>query len=163
MSLPESRNTTYAPDSPVKATDLNDLQDCIVEGKHGLRTRIFNGATANVDGVWTVGNSKITSTGAAGAKLQLDGFCKGDTIRDIRVRAYGNGTVDGSCTMYPAIDGSAGASYSATLTNVPAVATVYTIAAIDETIDTGSSFYLDITAAAAGLQILEVEVDFDHL
>lgn len=33
--LPLSRNTTYTTSSPVKAVDLNDVQDCVIGGKHG--------------------------------------------------------------------------------------------------------------------------------
>ena len=34
--LPTSPNTVYVPGvTPVKANDLNDVQDCIVGGKHG--------------------------------------------------------------------------------------------------------------------------------
>lgn len=35
MTLPASRNRTYAPNSPVRSADLNDIQDNIVGGKHG--------------------------------------------------------------------------------------------------------------------------------
>lgn len=35
MALPTSRNRTYAADDEIRATDLNDLQDCIVSGLHG--------------------------------------------------------------------------------------------------------------------------------
>lgn len=35
MSLPLSRNTDYTPASPIKSVDLNDIQDCIIGGKHG--------------------------------------------------------------------------------------------------------------------------------
>jgi hypothetical protein len=48
MALPSSRNRTYAADSPVRSADLNDLQDCIVDGKHGDRTLIFGAAAFNV-------------------------------------------------------------------------------------------------------------------
>jgi hypothetical protein len=36
--LPLTRNTTYTPASAVKSADLNDLQDAIIGGKHGLLT-----------------------------------------------------------------------------------------------------------------------------
>jgi len=35
MSLPTSRNRTYAATSPIRSADLNDMQDCIVAYKHG--------------------------------------------------------------------------------------------------------------------------------
>jgi hypothetical protein len=50
MALPTSRNTTYvAGVSEVKAADLNDLQDKIIDlysGKHGDRTLVLPGALA---------------------------------------------------------------------------------------------------------------------
>lgn len=50
MTLPISRNTTYTPASPVKSADLNDLQDCIVGNKHGVRTLTVLGDAFNPDG-----------------------------------------------------------------------------------------------------------------
>lgn len=38
MSLPESRNQTCTPTSPVSSQLSNDLQDCIIGGWHGPRT-----------------------------------------------------------------------------------------------------------------------------
>lgn len=38
MTLPVSRNNTYSDASPVRSADLNDLQDCIIAGKHGAIT-----------------------------------------------------------------------------------------------------------------------------
>ena len=35
MPLPLSRNRTYTSISPTNAADLNDLQDCVIGGKHG--------------------------------------------------------------------------------------------------------------------------------
>ena len=35
MALPDSRNTTYTAGLPVKAADLNDLQDAVIGRKHG--------------------------------------------------------------------------------------------------------------------------------
>ncbi len=40
MALPLTRNTTYADGSPALAPDLNDIQDCIITGKHGDRVLI---------------------------------------------------------------------------------------------------------------------------
>lgn len=35
MALPLSRNTNYALGVPVRSVDLNDMQDCIIGGRHG--------------------------------------------------------------------------------------------------------------------------------
>jgi hypothetical protein len=48
MSLPTSRNRTYAADSPVRSADLNDLQDCIISSKHTDRTLVFGASAFNV-------------------------------------------------------------------------------------------------------------------
>lgn len=44
MALPLSRNTTYSPNAPVKSNDLNDVQDCVIAGKHGARTLTYGAA-----------------------------------------------------------------------------------------------------------------------
>lgn len=41
MTLPLTRNTTYAALSQVKSADLNAIQDCIVSGKHGTKTEVI--------------------------------------------------------------------------------------------------------------------------
>lgn len=46
MTLPTSRNTTYGSTSPVLSADLNDLQDCIIGGKHGSIIRKITAAAA---------------------------------------------------------------------------------------------------------------------
>ena len=67
MSLPASRNSDYSPAAPVKSQDLNDIQDCIVGGKHGDVTLCADAADAvavtgspSYDGTsWTFGPVSI--------------------------------------------------------------------------------------------------------
>jgi hypothetical protein len=44
MTLPASRNTTYAAGSQVKSADLNDIQDCIISSKQVARTMLIGAA-----------------------------------------------------------------------------------------------------------------------
>lgn len=44
MSLPLSRNTNYAPTSPILSNDLNAIQDCIIGGKVGNQILSISGA-----------------------------------------------------------------------------------------------------------------------
>jgi hypothetical protein len=46
VSLPSSRNTTYTPASPAKSNDLNDIQDCIIAGKHDDQVHWYAGSKA---------------------------------------------------------------------------------------------------------------------
>lgn len=39
--LPNSRNTNYGANSPVKSADLNDIQDCIVSHKHAEEEHVI--------------------------------------------------------------------------------------------------------------------------
>jgi len=41
MTLPASRNTTYAAGAQVKSADLNDIQDCIISSKQAARTMLI--------------------------------------------------------------------------------------------------------------------------
>lgn len=68
MALPTSRNTTYAPSSPILSADLNALQDMITGNKHPLRevplaaaawTMEAGGTTSLGDGRWTIGALSI--------------------------------------------------------------------------------------------------------
>lgn len=58
MALPVSRNTSYAPGSQVKSTDLNDLQDVVVGAAHGEIPLAFSPVDfKQVSGSeWTVSN-----------------------------------------------------------------------------------------------------------
>jgi hypothetical protein len=107
MSLPTSRNTTYAAGSQVKSADLNDLQDCIVDSIHSDRVLMLGAAAGqSAPGEW-VYYSGITTTTArwkptaqgdvalfplplrAGDRIRsIAGYIKDTTSKVIGVRLY---------------------------------------------------------------------------
>lgn len=53
MALPTSRNKTYSGADPVRAADMNDIQDRIVAGAHGSKTLIVDASMMQESGgVW---------------------------------------------------------------------------------------------------------------
>jgi hypothetical protein len=106
MALPYSRNNTYAGLSQIRATDLNALQDWIVNlfgGKHSRAAR-----ASPLHG--------RTHTRVAGASTQVDGLIKftagmqeegvpiedlqiGETLKTVRVRVMDDGTDRVLCSV----------------------------------------------------------------
>lgn len=77
MALPLSRNTTYSPNAPVKSNDLNDVQDCVIAGKHGTRTitygaAAFQPALAGAYNQLADGRAVISSGGPTPVGAELD-------------------------------------------------------------------------------------------
>jgi hypothetical protein len=68
MPLPDSRNETATPASPVKSATINDLQDCIIGRRHGELTYPIPayGGFALHSGSYTV-NRDISFPGGAGS------------------------------------------------------------------------------------------------
>ncbi len=60
MTLPASRNTTYAAGSQVKSADLNDIQDCIISSKQVARTMLISAPEGNTS--QGVGTPVVLST-----------------------------------------------------------------------------------------------------
>lgn len=96
VSLPSSRNTTYAVGSQVKSADLNDLQDCIVGSKHPSRWYWFNPMLS----VWTAGtNDAVRTSGyldqvatTSQQLVPLNGLFVGQRIISTGLRYKGNNT-----------------------------------------------------------------------
>jgi hypothetical protein len=88
MALPFSRNTNYAPGSQVESADLNDIQDCIIDGSHGSRELpITLNSRIVVSGTWGVGTTgQLTeSTNLQVARVPVV-LPIGSVITGIRVR-----------------------------------------------------------------------------
>lgn len=98
MTLPTSRNTTYASSSPLLANDINVLQDCIVGTKKPSTVRsLFPIMTAPAGG-WTLGGNIISSQASGSQFFPL--FTEvGDRVTEIDVEAIGNGVADVTYTV----------------------------------------------------------------
>lgn len=107
MTLPESRNTTYAQGVQIKSADLNDIQDQIIGGKHGDKVLMLPGCAfvpasggnppVALDGI-LIGNAGGTGQGNAPLPLHV-----GDRIKSIVVYVYEDAAAAFTATYY-AID-----------------------------------------------------------
>jgi hypothetical protein len=165
MSLPESRNETYAPNSQVKSVTLNDIQDVLINlwaGHHGEVTKTIN-AKGLVHGAgWTSGDTNIVSTGATSAhwapelaigarpktaSVQLQGDASADCVFDVlQVHANGTSTNRGATTI----------------TNPPAGVTAYPLNFTDFTLATGESVVVRLAPNAANITVVQVQLTFDN-
>lgn len=101
--LPNSRNTTYGPASPVESADLDDIQDCIVGSKRKSTPRTF--FPTLLDGPnWTkvfgAGTSYYVAAGGvltAWFSVPVD---EGDRVTDLLINAYGDGAVDATIAAW---------------------------------------------------------------
>lgn len=160
MSLPTSRNTSYAASSPVKAVDLNDLQDCIVGGKFGIKYLTIPA----IAGAWTSGwaivaGNRVESSGAAVLFLPVPAFV-GDRLGDLVIYHYGDGVADidgiDLYTVAPLPSGtgtSRNSSGTGTVTNAPASLVAKVVGINDYTLLTNENAYIRISVNAANIQI----------
>lgn len=101
MTLPASRNQTYVDSTPVHPGDMNDIQDCIIAGKHGPRPQVIHPVIIS-PGSWAadVGNLvTMLSSGATPGTFALPAQ-EGDRILGCRLMAYGDGAADVTYTLY---------------------------------------------------------------
>lgn len=162
MSLPESRNTSYAASSPIKSADLNDLQDCIIDGKHGLKYMTIPAIAGHYASGWSIiGNgNRLESTGAAVLFLPVAPTFVGDRLSDLVIFHYGNAAADidgiDLYTVAPLPSGTAtsrNTSGTGTVTNPPASLVAKVVAIDDYVLDNYENAYIRISVNAAGIQI----------
>lgn len=93
MSLPQSRNRTYDPTSPVRSADLNDLQDCIIGGKMpGQWESVFPAGVTESNILPSYGGGYAYPDSGAGTMYRVPvQLREGVRVTDIGVRAYGAG------------------------------------------------------------------------
>lgn len=103
MTWPNSRLTTYTANAPVKAADLNQIQDAIIDGgKHGDRVAVFNVAQA-------YGHSSPIETQL---EITSDTFewhlpmHSGDRVKEIRIRCNDTVGSEISCRARTNTDGT---------------------------------------------------------
>lgn len=163
--LPTSRNNSYAPGSPVKSTDINDLQDCVIDGKHGTVNICVPGIFGVLDGNWSTATNRIVSTGA-GTVLFPFQLREGDRIKNALVYRYGDGAADITDIDVSVIaaDGTATVITAAavSVTNPPASVAPTVVALNDTTLAFGESVYMRIVVNAANIRIYNVVLEIDR-
>lgn len=176
--LPLTRNTTYTPATAVKSADLNDLQDAVIGGKHGLLTipvAIFALVNIGVGATPVTVTHSIVSGIAADlvatatpidAALAINGLPVGTRIVNVRVYLK---DVAGQPVLGVSMRGGnrAGSSAADTVTNNSAASgALQTVTLANVNHDIGTSdlgaaylFLSTLTNATGTYSIYSVEVD----
>lgn len=165
MALPVSINTTYTAASPVKSADLNDIQACIVAGKHGDKVKNINGlSVVQISGTAISKSfSFFTTAGACVLNFQPD-LHQGDRIKQVSLRLSGNSVAD-----IPAFDvykvsavGVETLLGTIAITNPPAGVAEYVNNFADYQLAAGETVRVTLNPNAANLDIWGCFVTYDR-
>lgn len=168
MTLPTSRNTTYDSSTKVKPADLNLIQDCIVDGKVGdmeLLLSGFMGAVGSDAPNWDPAAGAYVVSLAAGELHVGIPLRKGDRIKSVEVKYFGDGAADitgASLYVNSTTMGQSEIASQATITNPAAAWTSFTLDPADTVLGTEESLVLRITVNAAAIRIGNITVRYDH-
>ena len=162
MTLPTSRNTTYAVGTEIKSADLNDLQDHIIGGKHGsiIRTAgvnpdVVSGSAAFVEDGYSTGSY----IGLFTLPMQI-----GEKLTALTVYLKdGNPGVAYQLKLIDMTDGSSATksdlmTSDASGTDQVIVATGIVVAAAVVT----SRYFLGVNTSTAGARIYGIEYSVEH-
>lgn len=137
------------------------------EFKHGERTLAISpfaaARTANFTVLSDAGGYIGTTTGAADALIALP-LHKGDRIKVVKFRCTGDGTVDGTGTVFIGrANGTSDSIGTGTATNPTAGAgTLVSIDVTDTTLADGESAFIMVSANAANFHLHTIEVVYDR-
>jgi hypothetical protein len=169
MTLPLSRNTTYTAGAQVKSTDLNDLQDAVINGRHGLitiRIPASLGCAQNNTIAWS-----LDAGGVAGAPFPQWSvpltIAAGDRIVAIRARLQDSATGPTKLTLITtkSVDTTeTGFGGAGTLSAGTGAWQTLSRSALNETVAAGTSYYatLLLSTGTAACHLQWIEVDIDH-
>lgn len=144
MTLPTSRNTTYTSANPVKSTDLNAIQDCIIAGKHGDLVWAIP-PTAALTYLLCAYNAAgyVASTGVSAMAFPLSMMYPGRRLKKIEVSLYGSGAGNNTLSVEKITSAGVVSNLSVvsgtTVTTPPASWAVYTLDLTDYTVATGEA------------------------
>ena len=167
MTLPLSRNTTYASGDPIHGNDLNMIQDAIIAGQIGASELSLHPFSGEADFAnWnTSDGAYIVSAAAASFNIGIP-LKVGDRIKSIKVKVYGEApnTADiTAVTLYKLTSAMAQSSLvSGSSANVTAAWQTVTIDPADYVLLTEESLILTIAVNAAGIRLGTISVFYDH-
>lgn len=164
MSLPLSRNTTYSAGvSPVKANDLNALQDCIVGGKRGAYTRWFppRSREENNQGTITFTNGMVFAGANASAINYVSApLEEGDQILGLKASVKGTGAAGNVVvTLARWRDGVQTVQQTLTIVDPPNSWAIYSLAFAGLTVVAGDAFWLGASFALTNQGITSFGLD----
>lgn len=133
---------------------------CTGDVKHGLKYLTIPAVAGDWASGWSISSgNRVESSGAAVLYLPVPAFV-GDTLGDLVIYHYGNGTADidgiDLYTVAPLPSGTAtsrNTSGTGTVTNAPASMVAKVVGVDDYTLLSGENAYIRISVNAAGIQI----------
>ena len=165
--LPMSRNENCAPETPVRSALLNDIQDCIVVGAHGLKTMWYPpfSRVANDSGTITFTNGFVF----AGANTSAMNYIaapidQGKTIAGLRARVKGTGAAGNVVVSLIRWRDQGPETTEATLTIVSPPNSWATYAVVMPTpliVAAGDAFWLRCAFALTNQAVVGIGVDYD--
>lgn len=167
--LPDSPNTVNTTDTPVKSVDLNDLQDCVVQGAHGDRVldlHPVSGWPVTAANVALAGNGYLLWSAATVLWIPVP-LHAGDRVKTFTYARYGDGAVDVTVTAYKytKTDGLSilNASGTSLLDSNPAAAWAdQVIDLTDTTLAEGETVLLKFDPNAGALRLGNVRLTYSH-
>lgn len=176
MTLPLSRDTTFAPGSQVPSATLNRLQDAVVQGSHGARTIVIPGSLGIRGDGSDVDYHEASGgvTGAFGTEyfVPIGAFLPvGSRITGIRVIVDDSGGNQLTATARKhahqvgsaAPGGAVAIGGSAASDSGGNVQSLVVLSGGTEVVIAGTNYLVKVVSTGAGpMQIIAVEVDFDH-
>ena len=162
MTLPTSRNTTYAVGVEIESADLNDLQDMIIGGKHGSVVRQIAGHVIAASGSF-VATAGGYSVGDVIGMIDLP-TQTGEIITAVTVYLKDSGTVytyqlkelvmtTEAVTAMSDIMTSSGGSANQSLAATTVVATATAA---------GTRYFLEVDTGSATARTYGVEYTVEH-
>ncbi len=166
-NLPGSRNTTYGADSPVKSADLNDIQDCLIGGKHGDKVLHINPAWGRGTADTIDSGGVVTMQNAGSAWSVSLPLLVGDRVKSVTVRMFGDGAQDTTLRLKKYTDGVGADLETLAINNTPAAWTDFTMNVDpDEALAVTDlmNLFWDATSGggAPGLKIGLIKVTYDR-
>jgi hypothetical protein len=169
MTLPLSRNTTYTAGAQVKSTDLNDLQDAVINGRHGLitiRIPASLGTPQSNAVAWSFDAGGVAGTPFPQWTVPIP-VVQGDRIVAVRARMQDSATGPTKLSLITtkSVDTTeTGFGGSAVLSAGTGAWQTLTKSAVNETVVAGTSYYatLLLNTGTAACHLQWIEVDIDH-
>jgi hypothetical protein len=161
--LPSSRNRDYDTGVPVHPGDLNDLQDAVVDGKHGELELVLpglwksNGSTTLTYFTGPI-RTEVTSNGAVFLEIPT---IVGQRITSVQFSMRGDGAADvvaAEVWKTTAAGASASIGSHAAINNEPAAWSTKTIDVTDTTLLTGESLCVQVAMNATGIALGNLRV-----
>lgn len=166
MTLPDSPNTIYTTDAPVKSNDLVEIQESIAAAAHGAVVDNYWAGAARLTAASINASGAAEWSGAGIAQLPISARV-GDVLTGGTFWARGNGAGTADFTAIKLwrlqADGTLDSMGDTPASNLPNSWASYPITlTAPVTVAAGDSFFVEWAANASGLQLATAAINRRH-